>query len=100
MKLEAIRLRLGVSREVFDGMTFIEAAERLARFEDPSEPERLHDESDRPDFEGFAEALETEARWSAELHNGDKTGYAASDQRSLRELAEQVRLVGKKLGFL
>lgn len=54
----------------------------------------------RIDFAGFLSDLEAEIRWIGELHSNDRTGQAASDQRALRELADKVRLVGKRLGFL
>jgi hypothetical protein len=54
----------------------------------------------RPDFAGFAKALREEAQWSATIHANDRTGQAASDQRSLNRLAEKVELVGKRLGFI
>ena len=62
--------------------------------------------STRPDFEGFAKALRAEARWSSEIHPNDSdpkrggTGQAASDQKTLAELAEHVESVGKALGFI
>ncbi len=55
---------------------------------------------DRPDFSGFAKALREEARWSTTIHANDNTGQAASDQRTLNRLADEVELVGKRLGFI
>jgi hypothetical protein len=54
----------------------------------------------RPDFTGFLAALEGERQWSATLHTDDRTGQAASDQRSLHELAQHVERVGRQLGLL
>jgi hypothetical protein len=62
--------------------------------------EAEEDEWPRPPFERFAKSLVEEARWTSQLHKDDKTGQAASDQRSLVALAEQVLAVGKKLGFV
>lgn len=62
--------------------------------------ETVPEESHRPDFAGFAESLDREIRWVGELHERDKTGQAASDQRHLRELATKVRQVGANLGFV
>ena len=57
------------------------------------------DEDDRPDFVGFANALRREIEWSAKLHENDRTGAAASDQRAMGDLAEQVERVAKRTGF-
>ncbi len=58
------------------------------------------DEWARPPFERFAKSLVEEARWSSQIHKLDSTGQAASDQRSLVRLAEEVLALGKKLGFV
>jgi hypothetical protein len=65
----------------------------------PAEPSSTDDPA-RPAFESFAACLRAEARWSAMIHEGDKTGQAASDQRSLLRLAEHVEQVGRSQGFL
>jgi hypothetical protein len=62
--------------------------------------EAEQDEWPRPPFERFAKSLVEEARWSSQLHKNDSTGQAASDQRSLVALAEQVMALGKRLGFV
>ena len=54
----------------------------------------------RPDFAGFAEALRTEARWSAQIHGNDPTGQARSDQQRLYRLAVEVENAGRLLGFI
>ena len=54
----------------------------------------------RPGRHPPAKALREEARWSATIHANDKTGQAASDQRTLNRLADEVELVGKRLGFI
>ncbi len=59
----------------------------------------IAEEHGRPDFEGFAEALRTEAEGTATIHRADKTGQAASDVRSLRDLAQRVEAVGDRLGY-
>ena len=59
----------------------------------------IAEEDGRPDFEGFAEALRTEAEGTATIHRADKTGQAASDVRSLRDLAQRVEAVGDRLGY-
>ena len=61
---------------------------------------RTASERPGPDFAGFAQSLRDEAEWSATIHKNDKSGQAASDQRSLRELADKVERVGKTLGFM
>jgi hypothetical protein len=53
-----------------------------------------------PPFQEFADALREEARWSASIHAGDKTGQAWSDQDSLERLARRVEELGRTLGFL
>jgi hypothetical protein len=52
----------------------------------------------RPNFVAFAKALRAEAAWSAAIHRDDKTGAAASDQRSLIRLAEHVEQVARRYG--
>ncbi len=59
----------------------------------------IAEEDGRPDFGGFAEALRTEADGTATIHRNDKTGQAASDVRSLRDLAKRVETVGDRLGY-
>jgi SOS-response transcriptional repressor LexA len=54
----------------------------------------------RPDFAAFAAALRAEVRWISEIHSGDRTGAAASDQAALERLAVDVEKLGRKLGFL
>jgi hypothetical protein len=66
-----------------------------------SDQTRFLEETDtRPDFRGFADHLRAEARWSALLHDNDRSGQAASEQRALYDLADQVEKVGKRFGFL
>lgn len=57
------------------------------------------DDHGRPNFLPFAEALRAEAKWMLEIHANDDTGEAATDARSLRELANRVQLLGHKLAF-
>lgn len=53
-----------------------------------------------PEFQAFADSLHDEARWSAMIHAGDKTGQSLSDQEALERLARKVEEVGRKLGFI
>lgn len=50
-----------------------------------------------PDFEGMALALEAEANFHAEIHPGPE---GKGERESLRRMADSLRLMGKRLGFL
>jgi len=61
---------------------------------------RLVDNNGRPNFAGFAKALQAEAKWIAMFHHRDKTGSAQNDTRLLNELAKKVEQVGRELGYI
>lgn len=61
--------------------------------------EHCRTEDGRPDFAGFAEALRAEAHGTANIHAADVTGQAASDIRTLQDLADQVEAIGDSLGY-
>ncbi len=57
----------------------------------------------RPDFDGFASALDGEAAWTESLHrsgSGADQAQAGSDAAGIRRLAETVRSVGRGRGYM
>jgi hypothetical protein len=60
----------------------------------------VENRTDRGGFEAFLAAIDEEIKWIGTIHSGDKTGQAASDQATLRRLADEVRRVGGRLGYL
>jgi hypothetical protein len=90
----ALNLVEGIAEEFYDDVhVHVIAAGTEA-------PPRSATDDGRPDFHGFLLALRAEYHWSASLHSEDKTGQAAADQRALEELAQHVKSVGHRLGFL